>query len=222
MHDGAGPPAVFGPGILFRFELVDGIHGKNRSRVTGGHHRVKDALAHPGVRGMDAVDQVNVVLRAQAVGALGPARAARIDGHAGPQLEQVFKIAAIQGQVIDDLGLQRAAEFGVRGLDDGKLSSYGDFFRLLTGLQSQIEAQVLVDLERVAGAFGSLKALNGRTYRISAGQKIGDIVFTGAVGGYRAREISLRIENRDRGANDGAAALVGDSAEDATGIALGK
>ncbi len=137
-------------------------------------------------------------------------------------MEQVFKIAAIQGQVFDDLGLQRAAEFGVGGLDDGKLASYGDFFRLLAGLQSQIDAQVLVDLERDAGAFGGLKALNGRTHRISAGQKIGDIVFTGVVSGYRAREISLGIDNRDRGANDGAAALIGDSAEDATGIALGK
>ena len=57
---------------------------------------------------------------------------------------------------------------------------------------------------------------------IDAGQKVGNIVFTRRVGRYRAREISLSIDDRDRASDDGAAGLIGDAAKDTAGITLRK
>ena len=73
IDDGPGSPAILGSGILFGFELVNGIHRQDRPRISRSHNRVENALAHPRVGRIDPVHHVDVVLGAQAVGALGPA-----------------------------------------------------------------------------------------------------------------------------------------------------
>ena len=135
IDDGAGFPAVLCPGIFFRLEFINGIHGQDRPRIARGHDRIHDALTHPGIIGDDAVHEVHVIVGALAVGALGPARAAGIDRNARPKLQQVFKITAIQGQVFDDLSLQGATKLRVGSLDQGYRLRDGDLFGLLAGLQ---------------------------------------------------------------------------------------
>ncbi len=151
-------------------------------------------------------------MSADAVGALSPAATAGINLDPGAQRKQVFKIAAVKRQVINDGVLNRAAEFRIGRLDERKVMVTVTFSVCSPGLHGEIDAQVLIDLEHDAGALGRLKALKGCPDGIRTGQEVGNVIFTGSVCGYRAGEISLRIDDVYGGAYDCAAALVGNAA----------
>ena len=135
VHDGTRFPAVLRARIHFGLELVNGVDGQNGAGIACGHDRIHDALGHPGIVAVYAVDQKHVVVRAEAIRALRPAGVAGILDHSGPQIQQVFKIAAIQGQLVNGSVFQSSAEFCIGGFDERKFAGDGDFFSLFTGLQ---------------------------------------------------------------------------------------
>ena len=128
-------PTVFTAGILLCFEFINGIDGQHRTRVTCGHHCVHHALRHPGIVAVDAVDHEVVVVRTAAVRAVRPTRVARIFRYARAQVQQVFEVSSVQGQVIDHLVGDRSAQLGVIGFDQRTLGLDCDQFSLPTRLE---------------------------------------------------------------------------------------
>ena len=215
-------PTVFRLRILFGSKFVNGVDREHRARVACGHHGVHDALSHPGIVAIDAVYQVILIVGTQPVCALGPAGTAGIFDRAGTQHQKVGEVAAVQGQVIDDVVLDGSADDRVGCVDQRQFTRYRDFLGLLTRLQSEIDAQFLIDLQSDTGAFGGSKALEGGTDGIGAGQKVGRVVLARTVRHQSARDISLGVEDGYGSSGDRASGLIGYAAENAAGAALRK
>src|SRR6267142_197936 len=128
-------PTVFRARILLCLEFVDGIDGQHRSRVARGHDCVHHALRHPGIVAVDAVHHEEIVVGPETVGALCPAGVADVFRHAWAQVEQVLKVSAVQGEVVDDFILQRSTEFSVGGFHQRDLFGNGNGLRLLARLE---------------------------------------------------------------------------------------
>ena len=156
----------------------------------------------------------------QAVGAFRIRGASWIDHHARRQLQQVLEVAAIHGQAIDDIALQRSAQFRVGGIHHGQRLGDGDRLRLLAGLQHQIHAQFLIGLEQNPQAFDRLESHGLRAHRVGARKQVGTVVLTGLVGGQRSRRASLRVGDRHCGADQHAPALIREGSQNSPRVAL--
>ena len=143
VDDGARLPAIFGARILIGLEFVDGVDGQHRSGIARGHDGVHDALRHPGVVAVDAIHHEEIVVRAETVGALRPAGVAGVFGHAGAQVEQVFKVAPVERQIVDHLVGERAPKFRTGGVECRRFIGHRDGLRLIARLQREIGSEIL-------------------------------------------------------------------------------
>jgi hypothetical protein len=138
-------------------------------------------------------------VRTQAVGALGPAGVAGVLGYAGSQIEKILEVPAVQGQVIDHRIRDRTPEFGVGGFD--QRDRLGDVHRLglLAGLQGEVDANLLADLQHHVLALHTLEAFELGANRVSTRKQVGSEVGSGIIGGQRPRDASLDVRDSDRG-----------------------
>src|SRR2546429_9991165 len=95
--------AELGPRIDLRIELLNRIYRYKGGGITDDSGSVGDAQAHEGFVVGNAVDDVAGVLGTNPVGALGPGSAAWVDHRAGTARNKILVIAAVQGQVINNL-----------------------------------------------------------------------------------------------------------------------
>src|SRR5579872_23188 len=222
IDDGARLPTIFRARILLRFKFIDSIDREHRSGITGGHDRIHHALRHPRIVAIDTVYHEEVVMGAQTVGTLGPARVANIFGYAGAQVEQILKVSAVQGQVVDDCVLQCSAKLGVRGFDERNLLGYRNGLCLLAGLQREVNPKFLADFQDNVLALGGLEAFEFRANLVSARSQVRSIIRSRFVRGERTRGSSLDVQDGYSGAGDGTAIGVRNGSDDAAGTALRK
>ena len=93
--DGAGLPSEFRLGILLGRELLNCVYRQQRCSIAGKADRINGALAAQRLHCRDAIENVHVVLRSQAVGHLAPCAAAGCDRNAGPERKKVHESSSI-------------------------------------------------------------------------------------------------------------------------------
>ncbi len=98
-------------------------------------------------------------------------------------MQEAIVIASIQRQLVDlEIG-DGAAELGIGGIDERDLFGDGHGLRLLTGLQDQIDTNVLADLDDNAGTFDGAEAGGGGADGVGAGDDVARQVLARSVGG---------------------------------------
>src|SRR6266852_75243 len=127
--DGARLPSKFCLRIDLSIELLNRIDGYERGRIAEDRRGVGHAKAHERFVIGDPVDDVTGVLGANAVGGLRPWSTTRVNRSAGSQGDEILVVAAIQGEVVDDLVADRAAKGGGGRVHHGDFLGYGDRFR---------------------------------------------------------------------------------------------
>src|SRR5579883_2759405 len=140
-------PAVLGFRVLLDVELLDGVDRQQRCRVAGNAGRVDRALGGEAFDGVDAIQDVHVVLGAEAVGTLAPLAAARKRHHSGAQLQQTHEVAAVQRQVVDDLIAEGSAEHRAGAIDQRNLTRHGKGGLGVSGFERKVDAHVLGDFQ---------------------------------------------------------------------------
>jgi hypothetical protein len=120
-----------------------GIRGGIAENARGIHH----ALGGKAFDGVYAVEDVNVVFAAHAFGALAPFSAAGREVDAGAQFKKLREIAALNGQIADQLITDGAAQNGAGGFHERESFRYRDLLGLLAGLEREVDAILLVDFD---------------------------------------------------------------------------
>src|SRR5262249_23548606 len=123
-------------------------------------------------------------------------------------------------QVGDGVAAHGAADDSAGGVQLqrvlGHLNGLRDFARSELAIDASVNADLQRDILTLEGLETRCRGTNG----VSARSQIGRDVLAGLVGGERARHARRGVRDGDRRTGDDAAALVGDSAENAAGIYL--
>ena len=223
VDDGAGAAAVLGRvGVGLNLEFLQ--------RLDRRLHQLH-VLAAEGVRVGDvvhAVEQEHVVEGAVAVDVehalevdAGQPRSA--GQHAGREQRELVVVAAVQRQ-FDDLLLvdDRARATRSSVSSSGVAATTSTASVSCAGLQRDVDARDLCDLQRDAGAHRLLKALALHRHRVVAGPKAGNDVGPG-VGRCRSHgDAGLHVRHDHDGARDHCAGRIGDGARDSRRFLLGE
>ena len=119
-------------------------------------------------------------------------------------------VAAIDGQIGEELVFQRAAGLGVGRVYDGDGFGDGDSLGLLAGLHADVHANIAAGADLDILALDGLKAHELGADGVDAGIEIGSGVLSSAVGGQGSRDrLWPYVGDRHRGGSDSAAALIG-------------
>ena len=220
VDDGPGLPAVFRGGILLHVKLLNRVNRQDRRRVSCDARAVDDALAGEGFAVKDAIHNVCIVFGAKAVGAGGGKSASRITDHTRPELQKVFVVASIQGEIVDFFIAQRAAKRGGRGVKKRYLLGDHDCFRGISWLQQDVHANVRRHFQLNVLALIGLEALGCRAHLVHPRKQIGRDKFSRLVRDQRAREVSLHVCDADLCADDHGVRFVMDTAQNSRGIGL--
>ena len=220
VHHGARLPAIFGLGIFHEVEFLDGVNGQDRRRVGEWTGHVGDRSGIEGVNVDDAVHHPDRFVRARAVGTLRPGSAAGIELNAGAQSQQILVIPAVQRQVSDIGVVERAAHSGVGGFHQRNRFGHGECLRLFAGLECQVHARLLADLEDNVLALHGPETFGLNANGIFSGKEVRSVVLPGVIGGQSSRDSSVHVCNCDRGAGNHAPSLVCNGSENTAITAL--
>ena len=135
-------------------------------------------------------------------------------------MQQIFKITPVQRQVIDNLGLQCAAKFRVGSLNQGYCLGDRYLFGLFAGLDGEVHPQLAIDFQDDVLALYGLKTLGFGADGIRSRKQIRSVVFTGLIRRQRSSNPSLSVCDGYFRAYDHAAGLIGNAAQNSSGVAL--
>jgi len=146
--DGARLPAEFRFGIDLRVEFLNRVNRNQRCRVANNCRGICHAESHERLIIGNAVDDVTGVLRADAVGHLGPRASPRVNRCAGAQGDEVLIVASIERQIIDNFVADSASQCGGGGVYHGDFLGDGNGLGGHAGLEHGVYAQILADFDK--------------------------------------------------------------------------
>jgi len=220
VDDGAGGAAIFG-GVAggLDFELLHGVE-------TG----YDDGVTEEGGVVVDAIEHEVVVFDALSVDGEGDAfLAGAIDivagcsgGGAGDESGEGHEVAIADGHLQDCPVVDNLRERGSFRVDEGLAALDGNGFLGVSGLESDIDADGLIDLEPDVALLEPFEAGGFDADGVVPDDKISEQVDAIGAGIDGAGDAGGEIRDGDTGVRDDGAASVGDDAGDAGGGSLSK
>ena len=109
---------------------------------------------------------------------------------------------------------------GVGGFHQRDGFGDGDGLVLLAGLNGQVDANFVADLDHNVLTLDPLEPFGLDANRVVAGSQVGSVIRARVIRGQGSSDAPLRVDDGYRGAGYDAAALVGDRSENASETAL--
>ena len=222
VNDRAWLPSVFSRGVLLQVEFLNRVDRENGRRVAGDSRSVNDCLPGVGLTVVQAINEVGIVLGAQAVGARGGEATARIAHHARTELQQVLVVTAIERQIVDLFVAESPAQSGGGRIQQRHVFGDYDGFRNASRLQRQVDTNVLRHFQSDVSALESLEALGLGADLVGARGQVGHDVAAVVVGRNRTARSPLNVGDRDHGSLKRRPGLVSNGAQEPAIYGLGR